>query len=322
MNDDQLRTVLAGHAESFNLGTDIPPRVLRRARRRQLVGVLFLVLTTVSAVTLAVFVSTSYLADRGGTSSAGPEAAGSSSEPSSAPPNTFSPPITQEGDRLRMPVVFPDGSTTELVYKDDLELTEIGISSGSVVLDLPPASADDMSCLSELHISFGDPRGSFYTGDSPRATYEGAMGSAEVWDGTSGSPYSLVFRFGSWVVSSHCDSIPEEDDPLVASLNGEETREGYLVLSLEPPVSLIKPAEEDVGATLFFGLQGKFFELAPGPCTISGHSEQRETERYPGGASWCLDEGLLRVTVHGTEEFIATVHDNLTADGTVLAEDR
>lgn len=320
MNDDQLRRALKGEADSFDLGRDIPPHVLRRAQWRRVFGMAIPAVTVVAVVIASGIVVNSSIFDRKSRLDKEPPAP-LQSAPSSPQSQTFSPPVTQDGERLIMPVVFPDGSTTQLSYDPSLGLAELGVSGGSVVLDLSSDPRPEASCLSELHVSFGDPHGSFYTGDAPIVVYEGVSNEVEVWNGVSGSPYSLIFRFGSWVVSSHCDKVPDEDSPLIATLTGRETSEGFLLLEPKPPVRLVLPGEDEGGSSLTFGLMGKLLELVPGGCAISKESQHQDVEKFSGGAAWCLDDGLLQTTVLGPDAFVDRVRQHLLAESTVLEED-
>jgi hypothetical protein len=97
------------------------------------------------------------------------------------------PPTFAEDDRVVMPVVFPDGSTAELVYPPSLDLASLGLQAAQIwgrLTDNPGSDRD-------LWITYGPVGAANVSGDEPIECYEGVHGQVEVWrSGPTGDPRS------------------------------------------------------------------------------------------------------------------------------------
>jgi len=97
-------------------------------------------------------------------------AAKGTTQPSTTPPR-FDPPTHPEGDRIVVPLTFPDGTTAEILFGPEVDAATLGIAGSHVRAgwDAPRESAG--GCGWELVASYGDSLGSFYRGNSPIAVY-------------------------------------------------------------------------------------------------------------------------------------------------------
>jgi hypothetical protein len=198
-----------------------------------------------------------------------------------APDGRFVPPTYRDGDRVVMPLTFPDGTRMEVAYPPELALAELGlVPYGSATLrgDSPhPDRGDDVG--RDFLVRYGtlDPR-----------------------------PRSLVFAFGRWrlEVYDYAAGDPaamtdEERRSFQRSLSGHETDDGFLVLEASPPLRLAA-AGEHAGPQLELGPPS-----APPWLTLSLHPcGPRAESTSPGFASWCLSEDVV-VHATGDRRFVA-----------------
>lgn len=319
MNDQDIRDLLDKETESFDLPAQIPPDVLKRARLRRGLGTFKPIAAVLAAVLLPITALNVFAndgSDRRDQISAPPQ---SESAPSS-PPQRFVPPVSRDGETVHLTVLFPDGTTTQLTYDAPLRFEELGISGGTALVDFSDASDSRTPCLSELHVSFGDPKGSFYKGDKPVIVYDETPTKAEVWHGVGGSRYALVLRIGAWVVSSHCDAVPPNDATIVTNLLGRESEDGFLILEATEPLRLTGPTAPEGGSSLFFGREGKLVQIAPADCTPVAENRSGSVESFEGGAVWCLDDGMIHVTAYGPRPFLHRLSRDLSASNTRFAD--
>jgi hypothetical protein len=200
-------------------------------------------------------------------------------------PDSFVPPIYIEGDRVVMPVTFPDGTSAELVYPPELALESLSV--------YPNTQADlgSGSCSSDLYISTQEGSAGV-SGSEPVAVFPGVAGDVELWEGDKAhGGYWLVFKFGRWYVSAPCRRGPGDvtHEEWAASLSGHETTDGYLVLASEPPLEL-HPFRDVGGPALFMSGRDVIIELVAGS-TNTGH----DRDPSDGVVQWRFDEGHVRL---------------------------
>jgi hypothetical protein len=221
----------------------------------------------------------------------------------------FHPKSSMEDGRVVMPLVFVDGSSAEIVASPDLLIQDMSAQ----VYTAGGLRGVDRT----MNFRYGEPAG--FAHEGPLETYEGNDGHAvEVWEGISGDwecP-NLVFRFEDWYVGVRTCQVElsaREKQSWAHSLRGHVTREGFLVLSAEPPLVLQDAGGHD-GPELILGMdRANWIELEPGRCnpaSLPDDGDIRTMEdgtrvsfsRIVGGnaynwfATWCED-GLLRVQV-------------------------
>lgn len=235
--------------------------------------------------------------------------------------SVFIPPTYREGDRLAMPVTFPDGSTAELVYPPGLNLASMGVRPYLT------------GCGRDFNFFFRhDPRGTWYESERPLGTYAGAEGSeVTLWKGRHGVDLYIRFRFEDWTVLmyDYADGLTERQRAACArSLHGWQTAEGYLVLSMpNPPQSVVSLAEAGRYLSrpeLMLGDLDPGLLLFPGPCQPDpgeDGSVQVDEGRPQTFASWCVPDASMTVHVYDDEDpdFIRAVRRGLEIRNVVLA---
>ncbi len=235
----------------------------------------------------------------------------------------FMPAIYREGDRVVLPITFPDGTRAELVYAPELEIAELGVfpySSGEL-RRINPTPSRGKSVARDFVIRYGD-LDEFIAarneGKPPRlvAQYEGADGQpVGLWDfGWNDTAHYLGFQFGRWAVlvydyiAEPAAMIEAERASWAASFAGRETDDGFLVL--EGSNSLRLPgAGEHAGPQLTFSAAepSRALLVFPGECRASPDQtllvDGKRVSRHGGFASWCLSDSM-RIHAEGRRDFI------------------
>jgi hypothetical protein len=215
------------------------------------------------------------------------EAAESAPTVDPLPDGRFVPATRREGERVVMPLVFPDGTRAELTYSPELDLAALGVVPyGSATLqgDSPHPERSDM------------------VGRDFRIRY----GANEP------DPTSLVFDFGRWRVEVYDYSPGDpaamtdaERRDFLASLSGRETDGGFLVLEASAPLTLAEAGEHD-GPALEFGSPGN----PPWVSLMLQRCGPRAESTSPGFASWCLSDSM-RIHAAGGRRFLAAAAEGI-----------
>jgi hypothetical protein len=204
-----------------------------------------------------------------------------------AQPRSFVPQTRPEGDRLILPVTFPDGSTAELLYPPDLDIAGLGVT---------PYMA---GCGHDFGFTYFDPRGTMYKG-APLETYIGSDGNQvslyESVPGFEGIDF-LMFSFGEWWVDLYQYS-DERDTPgerrfCAEHLLGTVTEDGWLVLSGPESLDLYRPKLQfgDLGPERrFLILFAKQCESDPDYGTVE--IDGIRVDLSEDFASWCDPSGV------------------------------
>jgi hypothetical protein len=244
--------------------------------------------------------------------SAGEPVPGPTISPDPAQPPTFIPQTYREGDRVVMPVTFPDGSTAEVLYPPEVDLASMGIR---------PYIA---GCGRDFNFFYRYyPHGMEYDGDRPLGIYEGAKGSeVTLWKGRHGVDLYFRFRFEDWTVLmyDYADGLTERQRAACTrALHGRQITEGFLVLSMPNPPPSITPLAESgrqlSRSELMFGDLDPGLLLFPGQCRPS--PDDGAVDRSNGNpetfASWC--DPAASMTVHAYDDqdpdFIHAVREGL-----------
>jgi hypothetical protein len=261
---------------------------------------------------------------------------GESSSPS------FVPSTSREGDRVVLPVTFPDGTTAELVYPPKLEIAELGASpysSGRLRGESPTPARGDLVGR-DMVIAYGELDHallSYNGGERPSllARYEGVDGrTVGFWDfGSNLGVDYLGFQFGRWAVLVYDYAVDghmpgaamtdAERASWTASFSGHETTDGFLLLDGAGPLRLAR-AGEHAGPQLWFGSAGSptSFGLYPGRCrphrgqtrVVHGKLVQW-SDRF---ADWCLSASM-RIHASGPDPFVGGLIEHLRARDVALA---
>jgi hypothetical protein len=326
MNENQLRELLKNALPLRTPPTRFPV-VQRRAMRLKiqrygLVGFLALLIIGAVAIPASVLLPIRRPPPSGVSTEPFPRG-GSSDQPQLG---EFVPVTRNEGDNVVLPITFPDGSSTELVYPRRLDLVSLGITSANISASLQTGAG---TCGSEFSIWNGNPHSVIYEGSEPVATYAGAAGSrVDLWRGMDGSAYQLVYRFDPWVVTLPCDSQDADEghgpELWARSLSGHLGQEGFLLLQGHYPLRLFGSRENGVSLVIGrFGSPDEVVILSPGNCISETNGEPVEKDTaantFPGGVTRCMSNALMQITAYGDERFTTSVIEDLVVRSTLLA---
>jgi hypothetical protein len=271
--------------------------MFRVSRRRWLKSVFVTALAAASCAKLTV-------SDSGPTTTT---SASASSTQSTEPFRAFVPPTRTDGDRVVLPVVFPDGTTADLVYPPELDLAGLGVR---------PYWA---GCGRDLGFYYYDPYGTLYDGEPLQSWTRPDEQTVSVWNavdkepGVDGVPIVyLIFHFGEWTVrlfdyGGSAAMSDAERRACAMGLSGSITKEGWIIMSGSSEIEL----GGDEPELEFGGLSRKqpFVLFFPGPC--EPESDQNEELPSIGGvpvsltkdfASWCHPGEMMRIHVYFTGE--------------------
>lgn len=237
---------------------------------------------------------------------------------------------------VEMPLVFVDGSSATAVAPVDL-----GIQRMSAALSTYGGLGRvDRSLI----FSYDDVAGLRHEG--PLETYEGHLGEpVELWEGTPGfweCPH-LVFRFDEWDVGVRAceeDLTEHEKEQWARSLQGEVTKEGFLVLSTEAPL-VLQPSEHRLGLQMILGAgRSDWIELTPGRCDAAELPDEGDIRTMEDGtrvsfsridygnrdieynwfATWCEDGSMLIEVSEAYERFAVAAAEHFRLRDIVLAD--
>jgi len=251
----------------------------------------------------------------------------------------FVPATYNEGDRVVLPVTFPDGTSAELVYAPELEIAQLAVfpyTSGTL-RRIRPTPARGESVGRDFVIRYGDLAALLMSRNDHKppkllSRYEGVDGqTVGLWDfGWNDTAHYLGFQFGPWAVLVY-DYIAEgpamteaERASWAASFAGSETGEGFLVLEGSGLLRLAS-AGEHAGPLLTFaaGEPTRDLTLFPGECRP--HRDQSrlvdgKLVQWNGGfADWCLSESM-RIHASGPRDFIGGLVRGLAVTNVDIAK--
>jgi hypothetical protein len=247
--------------------------------------------------------------------------------PPAAPEMTipFIPPTHRDGDSIVMPVTFPDGTSAELLFPQDVDLAGMGAQPDVSYLWLAdPAGRSPLSFYHEA----ADPQQ--FEGDAPEDVYRSRNGDpVELWVASAEAsarnvPYWLVFHIGSWTVLAPVEDLGSAPD-VARALGGHETSDGFVVMDAEPPLALADEGGEGGGPGITFG------DSDPRPNYV-GSDPFRMIILWPvvGGcqadpngptaeyASLCLGDAI-DASIYGDQPFVSLLYRFLRARNLRLA---
>jgi hypothetical protein len=250
----------------------------------------------------------------------------------------LAPATYREGDRVVLPVTFPDGTRAELVYPPELDIAGLGVfpyGSGTLHGTSPTPERSDFVAR-DFWIRYGelDDLLALRNGGAPPALvaqYEGADGKAVgLWDlHSDDTAHKLGFQFGGWAVLVY-DYVAvgamtdAERASWAASFSGRETREGFLVLASSSPLRLARVGDH-AGPQLTFAEAGRALILYPNPGTCRPHDDRarlvdgRLVSWNGGFANWCLSDSM-RIHAEGDREFIGALIRELDVRNVTIAK--
>lgn len=238
-------------------------------------------------------------------------------------PEPFFPPTERDGELLRMPVTFPDGSEATLVYPTPLELELMGVQ--------PDLAYSFRGRYQGRIVFLHDPNASIQRFVDPEGVpmlINSSAGGLELWPGRGddGHPW-LRFELPSWTVLVPIEVVgsdrPVERAGLAASVAGaidiRESSSGFPVVGASGDAELAHGFGEAGGAQLAFGdasadpdmvsqLEAAIF-LSPDGCTSA-------VDSGPSGGygAICLGDGQVFASIYGDREFVANVIDDLRVE--------
>jgi hypothetical protein len=223
----------------------------------------------------------------------------------------------RDGDRIRLPVVFPDGSRATLVYPIPLDLATRGVQPDVAYI----FDGRYQGRIVFLH----DPEASisrYVEGNEPATTVPSPAGEVEVWRAREVPDHDaegwLRYRLSSWTVL-----VPLEEQSLAervtTSLHVLETAEGFPVIDTSGEADLAEGFGEAGGPELTFG------DESPDPFMISQLDallilspegcDPATAEPYSGGyGSICLGDGAVFGSIYGHREFGMGVTEGLLVE--------
>lgn len=240
----------------------------------------------------------------------------------------FVPTTHRDGDRVVMPLTFPDGTTAELVYPERLAVERFTIRPYSSAT-LVGAAARDFA------IYEGDVEKVLVTGNRgarPELVAEyrdrngHRVGLWRVRRADTSVDY-LGFQFGRWAVLVY-DYVgagamtDSQRTQWVESFSGRETNEGWLVLQAEAPLRLARVAQHAGPELMMSDGPERALSLFPGTCRPHRDQDQlvagKPVQWRGGFADWCVS-GSMRIHASGARQFVGTVIRELAVRRVELA---
>jgi hypothetical protein len=219
----------------------------------------------------------------------------------------FVPKTYREGDRVVMPVTFPDGASAELTYPMDLDLASMGVQPdvSLVRVEYPPPRYPVLF----VH---GQPDPGLLMGDAPLENFSDSGIHVQLWRAAENAPTDswLLYRLDTWSVFV---AVPEElrAVEVVRAVDVQETADGFPFIQAQGPLALADEMGEGEGPVLTISEMDRMVILwpLPGSCRAEGPSG---SGLY---ASLCLGVGdsTIFVSVYGDREFVGAVAGGLEA---------
>lgn len=234
----------------------------------------------------------------------------------------FVPSTYVQGGSVVMPITFPDGTTAELVYPPELDLSGMRVqpySSG-----YGPGFARDFLVFDK---PVDDVIGGYEQAELLADYDDGDGGTVGFWRLPPDGLY-LAFQFGSWtvLVYDYADEgaeMSDEDRALWATnFHGRNAEDGFLRLEAEAPLRLAAAGEHAGPELSLWFRSGDFnpqISFFPGECApyregkgfdsievVHGLAVSRESDDF---AAWCVPHASM--TVHVSQEPGGTFIDDV-----------
>ena len=229
-------------------------------------------------------------------------------------PAPFLPDVRRDGNEVRMPLAFPDGTRATLVFPGELGLEEVGVQP-----DVSYIWRDDPSPRYPI-VFLHDPNASIRTyvgGGEPIAIVDGreVWAMSDEWESHRNQLQGVWvrLRLDSWTVLLASTTV--EDAVAVADyLHMDETLTGFPVVVAVGPVALATGFGESEGPQLGFG------EASPEPDRVSQLDAAifLSPDGCNGGsavsgtyASLCLAGENVFASIYGDREFVRSAFEGL-----------
>jgi hypothetical protein len=227
--------------------------------------------------------------------------------PINGSPDPFVPPTVEQDGHQVASLVFTDGTEVAAWWP-----TEHDFASHGLYPITWARSTGQHHHSAEFFIRHGDINDLLDSFGNPELLGEysnGRGGTVGHWRAKKPRGFHLVaFQFDSWSVVVLDDRMTDAARRLWATnLHGLETADGFLLLTGDEPLHV---AGIDLPPSIkmhLFSASGEI-TLRPVACT-PGFVQPINPNQ--DSASWCTEHGDLVVTVRGSSDYAAAVHDNL-----------
>jgi hypothetical protein len=214
-------------------------------------------------------------------------------------------------------VTFPDGSTADLSWPEDLDLLSEGVTPYAWA-QVPHRHARDFFIrqghAEEVVGAFGTPR-------LMQEYQDQSGGTVGAWrpEGWSDVDF-LAFEFESWVVLVYDyrtaefggDPMGDEDRQVwVDSLHGRETDTGFLVLTADEPLRIAGAGAYPSPMSLTLWSHEGALDLVPEVCEPGFISPTDAIVDGDEFSHWCDASGLMSIRIVGPPTFAQRVLDGL-----------
>jgi len=232
-------------------------------------------------------------------------------------PEPFFPETERDGDLLRMPVVFPDGSSATLVYPIPLMLETMGVQPDvSYVWRDDPPPRYPIVFLHDANASIAR----FVDEEGPTRLFNTGCGGVEVWRASGNDVqrrFWIKYELDSWTVLVSVRDALESAIEVHCALRIVQTDAGFPFVEASGPLALAEGFGEAEGAELSFGdgsadpdavsqLDATIF-LSPDGCD----GEPGVSGTY---GSTCVAGGGLFASIYGDREFVKNVVTGLRGE--------
>lgn len=234
-------------------------------------------------------------------------------------PEPFIPPTERDGDRILMPITFPDGSEATLSYPIPLDLATLGVQP-----DVSYHRTDEPETWLPVVFQNGSDASiaPFVDRSGPDLLVNHSSGGLDIWrfndrwirrleQGSLEVPEAhwIRFRLPRWTVLVAIRRL-EDWQEVLENLTVRETSSGFPVVDASGSIVLNEGHSDAGGPQLSFGdrfpdpgtiTDGDLVDLYPDPCTPG-------TELGPPGyGSSCLGHGDVFANVRGEQAFVDDV---------------
>jgi hypothetical protein len=238
-------------------------------------------------------------------------------------PAPFVPNTTRDGNLERLPLVFPGGAETTLVYPSSLDLATLGVQpDASYLWSDDPAPRFPIVFLHDPAASIS----AYVDGGEPIATINNPHDPIEIWGMAPrwGSRRNLMqgtwlrFRLESWTVLVASKTVSAAYE-VADYLKVRQTDEGFPVVDVVGPIELAEGFGEAGGPQLAFGdgtadpdavsQLDALILFSPDGCTPATDSE------FSGGyGSACLGDGNVFASIYGDRDFVTRLIEGLRVE--------
>jgi hypothetical protein len=231
-------------------------------------------------------------------------------------PEPFIPQVERDGDRILMPITFPDGREGTLSYPIPLDLATLGLQPDvSYVWKENPPPRFPLRFLHDPNASIAE----YVEGREPVGEVAGQIERIEVWKARGNDVerrFWLRFELPSWTVLVSVPDALTSAEQVASSLLLRETEGGFPVALASGPIELSAEAGEAEGPVLSIGSVEGIIQLFPESCSGSPSGELAASHQH---FSRCFASRIF-MTVAGDPPFVTAVSDGIEIEASWPAE--